>query len=81
LMIPAKYADTAEETRPIVNGKRSPVKKAGQVIYRVKRGDTLATIARRHGTTVRLLAELNHLKPSAPLFVDRKLILSGNPSL
>ncbi len=79
LKIPGKYEDTVEEKRPINNGNRSPVKKAGQVIYRVKRGDTLATIARRHGTTVRLLAELNHLKPADSLFVDRKLILSGNP--
>jgi N-acetylmuramoyl-L-alanine amidase len=81
LKIPGKYSDTTVEKRPINTGKRSPVKKAGQVIYRVKRGDTLATIARRHGTTVRILTELNHLKQAAPLFVDRKLILPGNPSL
>ncbi|MHB9099849.1 MAG: LysM peptidoglycan-binding domain-containing protein, partial [Syntrophales bacterium] len=81
LKIPAQYAGTATETRPINNGKRSPVKKKGPVIYRVRKGDTLATIARRHGTTVRLLTELNHLKPADPLFVDRRLILSGSPAL
>jgi N-acetylmuramoyl-L-alanine amidase len=81
LKIPDKYADTVEGKMAINDAKRSPSKRAGQVIYRVKKGDTLAAIARRHGTTVRLLIDLNHLKPEAPLFVDRKLILSENPSL
>lgn len=30
-------------------------------IYKVKRGDTLASIARRHGVSVKALAKLNHL--------------------
>ena len=68
----------ADEKRPAAGAKRAPVKKTGQVVYRVKRGDTLAAIARRHGTTVRVIGELNHLIPDAPLFVDRKLILPGN---
>ena len=81
LKIPAQNAATVKEGGPANNGQRSPAKKKGPVIYRVKRGDTLGAIARRHGTTVRLLTELNHLKPAAPLFVDRKLILSGPPAL
>ena len=78
LKIPGRTADVADEKRPAAGAKRPPVKKPGQVVYRVKRGDTLAAIARRHGTTVRVIGELNHLIPDAPLFVDRKLILPGN---
>ncbi len=81
LKIPGNSGDAAAEKKPLIAGKRSPIKKAGPVIYRVKRGDTLAAIAKRHGTTVRLLTRLNNLKPTDPLFVDRKLILTGNPTL
>ncbi len=81
LKMPGNTEEAAAERKPNIAGKRSPVKKAGPVIYRVKRGDTLAAIAKRHGTTVRLLTRLNHLKPTDPLFVDRKLILTGNPTL
>jgi N-acetylmuramoyl-L-alanine amidase len=52
-----------------------------QRYYRVRKGDTLDTIARRHGTTVETIAELNKLKRAAPLYVDRKLLLPGGASL
>lgn len=81
LKVPAQFGGTAAEGKPVSNGKRSPAKKREPVMYRVRKGDTLEAIARRHGTTVRLLTELNHLKPAEPLFVDRKLILSGAPAL
>ena len=66
---------------PVAEGKNVPVEKTGKVIYRVKKGDTLAVIAKRHGTTVSALAKLNHIKPSDPLYVDKKLVLSRNPAL
>ena len=78
LKIPGRSVDVADEKRKAPGMKRTPVKKAGQVVYRVKRGDTLAAIARRHGTTVRVIGDLNRLMPDAPLFVDRTLILPGN---
>ncbi len=81
LKISGRTEVVADVKRPAATAKRPPAKKAGQVVYRVKRGDTLAAIARRHGTTVRVIGELNHLMPDAPLFVDRKLILPGNSSL
>ena len=77
LKVPARRAVVADEKRQVAGAKRPPVQTAGQVVYRVKPGDTLSAIARRHGTTVRVIAELNHLIPEAPLFVDRKLILPG----
>jgi LysM repeat protein len=78
LKIPARTTVVADEKGQVASAKRPPVQTTGQVVYRVKPGDTLATIARRHGTTVRVIVELNHLIPDAPLFVDRKLILPGS---
>jgi N-acetylmuramoyl-L-alanine amidase len=78
LKIPGRPAGVADERRQAAGAKRTPVKRAGQIVYRVKRGDTLAAIARRYGTTVRVIGELNRLMPDDPLFVDRKLILPGN---
>ncbi len=66
---------------PVTEGKSMPADKKGRIIYRVKKGDTLAAIAKRHDTTVHALAKLNRLKPSKPLFVDRKLVISEDPTL
>lgn len=58
-------------------GKRSPatpVSKAERS-YRVKRGDTLGAIAAKHGTTIPVLMEINHLKRAHPLYVGLKLVL------
>jgi N-acetylmuramoyl-L-alanine amidase len=60
-----------------VAGKRNTASKSG-TIYRVKRGDTLGAIAARHGTTIRVLMELNHLKRPDPLYIDRKLVLPAS---
>jgi N-acetylmuramoyl-L-alanine amidase len=60
--------------------KGLPVDKRGRVIYQVKKGDTLAAIANRHGTTVPDLVRLNRLKLSKPLYVDRKLVIPVKPA-
>ena len=64
--------------------KSPPAAAAGKTVYRVKRGDTLSGIAARHGTTTRVLMELNGLKRANPLYIGRKLVLSAptekNPS-
>jgi len=57
--------------------KSPPAAAAGKTVYRVKRGDTLSGIAARHGTTTRILMELNSIKRPDLLYVDRKLILPG----
>ena len=66
---------------PASDGKIRPMNKSGTVIYQVRKGDTLAAIAKRHGTTARALAKANRLKLSKPLHVGRKLVISGNPAL
>jgi len=41
--------------------------------YKVKKGDTLGKIAKRHHTTIAVLLKLNRMKISDPLHSDRKL--------
>jgi LysM repeat protein len=63
-------------TKRVADGKRNPVSKsAAPALYRVKRGDTLAAIATMHGTTARVLIDLNRLKRPDLLYVGSKLIL------
>jgi LysM repeat protein len=57
--------------------KSPPATAPGKAVYRVKRGDTLSGIAAKHGTTTRVLMELNRIKRPDLLYVDRKLILPG----
>jgi N-acetylmuramoyl-L-alanine amidase len=83
-----KISGTPEEKKrnqglkaPVSVRKGVPVEKTGKVIYRVKKGDTLAAIAKRHGTTVRVLTKLNRLKSAERLHVDRKLVVPGKPAL
>ncbi|WP_408236434.1 MULTISPECIES: peptidoglycan DD-metalloendopeptidase family protein [Paraburkholderia] len=45
----------------------TPLKKAPPLVYRVKRGDTLARVAQRHHCSVRQLQAWNDLKPSSRL--------------
>jgi N-acetylmuramoyl-L-alanine amidase len=59
-----------------IAGKRDTALESGRT-YRVKRGDTLAVIAARHGTTIQEIMELNHLKRPDLLYVGRKLFLPG----
>lgn len=72
----AVFAATPGKEKPIADRKRNVVSKSGvPPSYLVKRGDSLAAIAAKHGTTVRVLIDLNHLKWSDKLYAGRKLIL------
>jgi len=65
---------------PVSEAKIPPGDKTEWVVYRVRKGDTLASIAKRHGTTAPALARANRLKLSKPLYVDRKLVIPGEPA-
>lgn len=45
------------------------------ITYRVRRGDTLSGIAARHRTTIRVLRDMNNLKPNRILRVGQRLDL------
>jgi membrane-bound lytic murein transglycosylase D len=84
-LIPRGYrlrlpADTAEKWTSEMLASRLPSNElyAGQVVartHRVRRGETLATIAARHGMTAARLAEMNGISPSAQLRAGRRLNL------
>lgn len=59
-------ADTEQE-QP--KAKQEPEKK----YYRIKKGDTLSSIARRHHTTVKTLCRLNGIKADATLRVGKRI--------
>lgn len=49
---------------------------AGEPIkYRVRRGDTLSSIARRHGTTPRVIAEASHVSLQGLLSIGQELLV------
>ena len=47
------------------------------VTYTVKKGDTLSGIAKKYGTTVNALAQLNNIKNVNLIYVGQKLTISG----
>ena len=45
----------------------------GTCVYVVKRGDTLAVIAKKNGTTVAVLAKMNGIKNPNKIYVGQKI--------
>ena len=68
---PADVAVASQPVAPAVKTDSAPEK----VIHRVKRGDTLYSIARRYDTTVEELKEWNRLRSSAIQIGQRLTIL------
>jgi len=63
------------EDRPSGSGTVSSDVRALQPNYAVAPGDTLASIARRHGTTIEALASINNLENRNSLKVGQRLII------
>jgi membrane-bound lytic murein transglycosylase D len=73
-------ADTAEKWTPELLASRLPANElyAGQVVarsHRVRKGESLAAIAKRYGLTTDKLADLNNLSTNAQLRAGRHLTL------
>ena len=47
----------------------------GRIVYRVRRGETLGLIARRHRIPVKTLARLNHLGPSDTIIAGQRIVI------
>jgi N-acetylmuramoyl-L-alanine amidase len=81
-MIKIKERPAGKETRTrVTTGAPTQTGKEKFTYYRVKKGETLEIIARRNGTTISQLRQLNRMKPSDPLLADRKLKLPLESSL
>jgi len=56
-----------------VSGSTGTYSKGGATYYKVRQGDTLSKIAKRNGTTIKKLCQLNGIKETTVLSVGRKL--------
>jgi N-acetylmuramoyl-L-alanine amidase len=66
LKVPAKPEEELE-------GKTPAAGRTKTAAYRVKRGDTLEKIAKKHNTTLAALLKANKMKLKDPLYVGRKI--------
>lgn len=64
--------------RPSAVSRGAPAASHAGGEYRVQRGDTLASIARRHGTDYPTLARLNGLRPPYTIYPGQRLRLPGD---
>jgi membrane-bound lytic murein transglycosylase D len=53
-------------------------RKQRQIVYRVRAGETLSSIARRHGMPVSTLARLNNLTLSDPVVKGQRLVIKAS---
>ena len=56
-----------------VSSGSSSASKSGATYYKVRQGDTLSKIAKRNGTTIKRLCQLNGIKETTVLSVGRRL--------
>ena len=63
------------ETRPAGTGSVTTEIRVLEPNYRVAPGDTLGSIARRHGTTIEALASINNLENRNSLSIGQRLII------
>jgi LysM repeat protein len=77
----AVVAESQEErTVPAAEATSTRRKATGHITYRVKRGDTLDTIARKHKTPLNVLLSLNKMKLNDPLYANQSLKLPRESS-
>jgi len=77
LRLPPEWAISPKEFIAKIGADQIYVTQIGPRAHKVGRGETLRQVARKYGITVRRLAELNGLKPSAKLKRGRVLQLPG----
>lgn len=67
---PAEVIKVAPEPKPVAPAAKPAVK-----TYKVKSGDTLSAIAKKHGTTVAVLVDLNKIKDAGKISVGQTIKL------
>jgi LysM repeat protein len=75
----SKHRVTFSKDMYYLLGENPPAKTATTSTYKVKRGDTLYTVAKKYNTTVSSLKKLNNLK-SDRIYVGQVLKVSGTAS-
>ncbi|MGL4412146.1 MAG: peptidoglycan DD-metalloendopeptidase family protein [Bacteroidales bacterium] len=70
------FAQTKQSVRNSNVKSTTSTHSSGLATHKVKQGDTLGAIARRHGTTVNNLCKLNNIKPTSTLRLGQTLRIS-----
>ncbi|MBN3756920.1 LysM peptidoglycan-binding domain-containing protein, partial [Paraburkholderia sp. Tr-20389] len=73
----ASTAQTATDPAAAAPAPQMVAQPVPPVIYKVRRGDSLARIARSHNVTVKQIVAWNHLKSSARLHIGQPLKVSS----
>ncbi len=74
-------AETADAVVASARDQADSDDEASTTTYRVRAGDTLSTIARRHGTTVGSIKSLNNLRSSALRIGARLIVPTGRTAV
>lgn len=73
----ASAAQTTADPAPAAPAPQMVAQPVPPVVYKVRRGDSLARIARSHNVTVKQVLAWNHLKPSSRLHIGQALKVSS----
>ncbi|BCZ79586.1 peptidoglycan DD-metalloendopeptidase family protein [Paraburkholderia terrae] len=73
----ASAAQTAADPAPAAPATQMVAQPVPPVVYKVRRGDSLARIARSHNVTVKQVLAWNHLKSSSRLHIGQALKVSS----
>lgn len=73
----ASAAQTAADPAPAAPAPQMVAQPVPPVVYKVRRGDSLARIARSHNVTVKQVLAWNHLKTSSRLHIGQALKVSS----
>lgn len=66
--------DDADDNESVKKKNADKTKKdAGKKYYKIRKGDTLGSIARRHHTTVKALCRLNNITPTTTLRIGKRI--------
>ena len=66
-----KKKDEKDMSSPVRAESSSMIPESAVVLYKVKKGDSLDKIAKKHNTTIGALLKLNNMKMKEPLYVGR----------
>ncbi len=69
---------TAKVSQAVVEASRNDSKDGGYTTYRIRRGDTLSTIAERYGTSIASLRSLNNLGRRSTLYAGQNLLIPSD---
>lgn len=78
--VPALASQGGARTAPVEAPPGAAMQPAAVVIHRVRAGDTLWNLARRHRTTAKRLAEMNGIALEGTLQIGQKLRLPAVPA-